>query len=127
MKLTHNFLLAEFESNDGAPTPPQVLTNLQKVANALQTLRMVLNTPIQINSGYRSPAHNARVGGSPNSQHLKGNAADIVALGYMPDFVADTIERLIKEGNMPEGGLGRYDNFTHYDIRGTKARWDNRT
>lgn len=36
-----------------------------------------LGKPIYVNSGYRCPRHNAAVGGVPNSQHMRGEAADI--------------------------------------------------
>ena len=36
-----------------------------------------LGKPIGVNSGYRSPALNAAVGGAAASQHMKGEAADI--------------------------------------------------
>ena len=70
--------------------------------------------------------YNRQIGGVPTSQHLGGKAADIVIEGVTPDEVADAIDFLIECGLMKEGGLGRYDTFTHYDIRGTKARWDYR-
>ena len=35
----------------------------------------------------------------------------------------DTIERLIREGKMEDGGMGRYSTFVHYDVRGSRARW----
>jgi zinc D-Ala-D-Ala carboxypeptidase len=35
------------------------------------------NIPFTINSAYRSPEQNARVGGKPNSSHLRGLAVDI--------------------------------------------------
>ena len=37
-----------------------------------------------------------------------------------------TIEALIELEYIPEGGLGIYNTFVHYDIRGYKARWDKR-
>ena len=43
------------------------------------------------------------------------------------DEVADTIEALMLEDKMENGGLGRYNTFTHFDIRGYAARWDERT
>jgi hypothetical protein len=43
--------------------------------------------------------------------------------GHTPKQVADAIEFLINQGKMREGGLKAYGTFTHYDIRGTKARW----
>jgi uncharacterized protein YcbK (DUF882 family) len=89
-------------------------------------LRDHFASSITVNSGYRSPAHNEAVGGGKESQHLKGKAADIVIAGVSPDDVADTIEQFIIDGKMTQGGIGRYKSFTHYDIRGTKARWDYR-
>jgi len=89
-------------------------------------LREHFQKPITINSGYRSPEHNEKIGGSKKSQHLLGKAADVVIEGVSPDDVADAIEFLIENKMMKQGGLGRYDSFTHYDIRGKKSRWDNR-
>jgi uncharacterized protein YcbK (DUF882 family) len=124
MRLTTNFWKSEFDSKDGSVMPNDVLYNVQKLANQLQTLRDYLNKPIKINSGYRSPKHNKAVGGSKNSQHVLGKASDIVVKGMKPEEVALIIERLISEGNMLQGGIGIYNTFVHYDIRRTKARWD---
>lgn len=126
MKLTENFSKQEFDSKDGAEMPLEVLENIKKVAKNLQALRDAVLKPIKINSGYRSPSHNKKVGGVSNSQHVKGTASDIVISGMSSKQVATTIERLIADGKMSEGGIGIYNTFTHYDIRGTKARWDNR-
>jgi len=123
MKLTHNFSLSEFESKDGATTPEDVLRNLQKVAKQLQILRDYVGLPIKVNSGYRSPEHNEKIGGSKNSQHKLGKAADIVIAGLKPSEVYDLVERLIREDVLNIGGLGKYNSFTHIDIRETKARW----
>ena len=62
-------------------------------------------------------------GAVKNSFHTKGMAADMQIKGMSPSQVANTIEQLINAGKMQQGGLGRYPNFTHYDIRGTKQRW----
>ena len=122
MKLTENFSKSEFDSKDGAAMPLEVLQNIKELANNLQVLRDHLGKSIDINSGYRSPSHNKKIG-VKNSQHLLGNAADIVVEGYKPSEVAKAIVQLIGEGKMKEGGLKAYATFTHYDIRGTKARW----
>ena len=124
MRLTTNFWKSEFDSKDGAEMPNDVLYNIQKLANQLQTLRNYIGKPIKINSGYRSPSHNKSVGGSKNSQHVIGKASDIVVKGIKPDQLALIIERLINEGEMLQGGIGIYNTFLHYDIRKTKARWD---
>ena len=123
MKLTHNFSLSEFESNDGATTPEDVLLNLQKVAKQLQILRDYTGRSITVNSGYRSPEHNKRIGGSKNSQHKLGKAADIVIKGMKPYETYALIENLVDKGVLKIGGLGSYNTFTHIDIRDNKARW----
>lgn len=124
MKLTANFSRSEFECSDGSEMPLEVFNNVIEVAENLEVLRAHFNTPVNINSAYRSPVYNRSVGGAVNSQHLSGKAADVVMDGIPPSEVADAIEFLIDCGLMKEGGLGRYDTFTHYDIRGIKARWD---
>lgn len=43
----------------------------------LDKVRAFLKRPLRVNSGYRTAAHNAKVGGVPNSAHTKGLAADI--------------------------------------------------
>jgi len=127
MKLTVNFNREEFECSDGSEMPLEVFNNIVQLAENLEVVRAHFGAPITINSAYRSPVYNRSVGGAVNSQHLGGKAADVVIDGVTPDEVADAIDFLIEVGLMKEGGLGRYDTFTHYDIRGTKARWDYRT
>ena len=124
MKLSKNFSKSEFECRCGCEMPKEVLNNVQKLANQLQIIRNKVNVPITINSAYRCPKHNSIIGGSKSSQHLQGKASDIVIEGYSNDDVADLIEELIASGDILQGGLGRYNTFTHYDIRKTKARWD---
>ena len=123
MILTKNFNKREFNSKDGAEMPLEVLQNIKELATNLQVLRDELKAPIIINSGYRSPSHNARVGGAKRSQHLLGTASDIVVIGHTPQEVAFVIEELIRAGKMKQGGLKAYNSFTHYDIRGVRARW----
>jgi uncharacterized protein YcbK (DUF882 family) len=123
MKLTKDFNRSEFDCNDGSVMPKEVLLNIQKLANQLQVLRDCLGVTITVNSGYRSPSYNKKIGGVSNSQHVIGKAADITAKGYTPAQVNARIEELIKSGDMLQGGLGSYSTFTHYDIRKTRARW----
>ena len=121
--MTTNFNISEFKSKDGAYIPIELYPNIQKLAENLQVLRTHLELPIRINSGYRSPAHNAKIKGAKNSYHVKGMAADITVSGMEPSEVYDVIEQLISEGKMIQGGLKAYNSFTHYDVRGFKARW----
>ena len=88
MKLSKNFSLHELTKSEAAErrginnTPSlTVIDNLQAlVDNVLQPLRDKLG-PVVITSGYRSPAVNVAVGGSPTSDHCLGMAADIEVLG----------------------------------------------
>ncbi len=124
MNLTTNFSKMEFESRDGAPMPPDVLQNIQELAENLQIVRDYLGEPIHISSGYRSPTHNAAVGGVSDSQHLLGKAADISMKNYTAKNLVVIFERLINNGSIKQGGVGLYNGFVHYDIRGTKSRWN---
>lgn len=123
MKLTKNFDRQEFDCNDGTVIPPSLMENVQELANNLQILRDDIGEPIRVNSGYRHPAYNKKIGGVPSSKHILAMAADITAKSFTPKGLAERVEKLIKAGKMKQGGLGVYPGFIHYDIRGTKARW----
>ena len=65
------------------------------VNNILDPLREEVGK-IRINSGYRTPEHNRRIGGSPTSDHTKGCAADIFPLEKDIDDVFSLIIRKFK-------------------------------
>lgn len=121
--LTANFSLKDFKCRDGTSVPSKYYANVKELARNLQILRDHMKQPIRINSGYRTPSHNKRVGGVPGSQHLVAKAADIHIPGLSPSQVYCTIEALIAAGKMVQGGLGIYRTFVHYDIRGKRSRW----
>lgn len=74
--------------------PPEIIDNLRYlVSTALQPLRNKIGYPIHINSGYRSPLVNQRVGGSATSQHCRGEAADCE---ISPAFLTDPQTRAIR-------------------------------
>lgn len=127
MRLSKNFKMIEFESKDGAEMPLDVSYNIIKLSQQLQYLRDYTDRVIKINSAYRSPEHNKKIGGVKNSQHVLGKAADIAVVGLNSRIVYEIINDLIDKGDMLQGGLGLYNSFVHYDIRKTKARWDNST
>ena len=124
MKLTKNFNLSEFNCNDGTVVPKELIENAKLLALNLQVLRDSIGEPITLNSAYRSPSYNQKVGGSAKSQHVLAKAGDIKATSKFPaKIIYQLIEELITKGEMQEGGLGLYDNFVHYDVRKNKSRW----
>ena len=125
MRLTNNFRLNEFSCNDENKTqvPLDLMSEVRELANNLQIIRNNIEKPIYINSGYRTEEYNTKVGGRDSSYHLRAMAADIRVSGIKPKELYKIIENLIYEGYIKEGGLGLYDTFVHYDIRGFKARW----
>lgn len=123
MQLTKNFQLAEFACKDGTPVPDNLIPAVTELAKNLQVLRDDIGEAVHLNSAYRTPAYNKKIGGVKDSQHTKGTASDITAKSYTPKQLAACIEKLIKEGKMKQGGIGVYPGFVHYDIRGVKARW----
>ena len=85
MKLTANFSLAEMVKSDTAlrlnmdNTPDEEqLNNLRVLCEeVLQPIREHYGMGVKVNSGFRHPDVNAKVGGSKTSDHCKGMAADI--------------------------------------------------
>jgi len=126
---TEHFSLNEFNSNDGTLVPSSIRGNIQLLMEQLEIVRDYIQLEFQqemqviITSGYRSPAHNMNVGGVSNSYHLCGMAADFYVPGLPHSDVQDILNYLMISGEIINGGLGRYDSFTHYDI-GSTRRWN---
>ena len=85
-------------------------------------------SPTTINSGYRSPVYNCTIPNSAtNSVHKTGGAVDIGIRQDKVETLYNLILRLMNENKIPKGGLGKYNSFVHYDIRGTFDTWNKRT
>ena len=99
MNLTENFTLSEMTKSETAlrhdmdNSPPQEITsNLQALAvHVLQPVRNHFARGVKVNSGYRSPDVNAKVGGSRTSDHCRGMAADIEIPGVPNHELAEWI------------------------------------
>jgi len=113
VKLTENFSRSEFCCKCGCGFDD---IN-QTIVDLLQQVRDFFDAPVKITSGCRCPEHNKTVGGSPNSQHLLGTAADFKVRHVPPSVVHEFCEGL------NPGGLGSYPTFTHMDCRHGRARW----
>lgn len=116
--ISKNFKLKEFRCKDGTDT---VLVDEKFVKERLQPIRDHFGVPVNINSAYRTPAYNAKVGGSKTSYHMKGQAFDIVVKGKTPLEVAQYARSL------GINGIIQYNTFVHVDSRPAKywARNDN--
>ena len=85
--------------------PDGVEENLQAlVREVLDPARAAYGKPISVNSGYRCQVHNKTVGGVANSQHMKGEAADISA---------GSIQATREVGKIIEQ-LGKFDQLIYY-------------
>ena len=118
-QLSPHFHAREFRSRDGAEH-----AICSRLIEMLELLRADLGgNPVTITSGYRSPAHNARVGGARNSYHTRGMAADIRVANKTPQEVYDAATRLFPTA----GGIGIYiranGGWVHIDSRPSPARW----
>ena len=90
MRLSQHFTLDELTHSEyavrmGLDNTPSlvIIANLTRLANRIELARSILgNKPVVVSSGYRSISVNSGVGGSPTSQHMTGNAADILVPGF---------------------------------------------
>lgn len=88
------------------------------VDNVLQPLRDAWGRPLLVNSGFRCPELNAKVGGVPTSQHLKGEAADIAPnISYATVNSQVEIARLAKSLGLPFDQMILYPTFVHFSHR----------
>ena len=116
-QLSAHFKVREFACRDGS----DAVLVAPRLVMVLESIRTHFGAAVTINSGYRTPQYNAKVGGVAHSQHCYGTAADISVRGQTPEAVAAYARQL-----MPDwGGVGIYAKkcFTHIDVRETKADW----
>ena len=116
-QLTKDFKVKEFRCKDGSD---KILID-DDLVELLQQIRDAFGKPVTINSAYRSPAHNKKVGGASNSQHVKGTAADIRVENVPPFVVAAWMEQHIKAVGKHACGYYPISLFCHVDVRPTKV------
>mgnify|MGYP005993312115 CR=1 FL=1 len=83
----------------------------------LDDARELAGIPFYINSAYRTEEENKRVGGKPNSSHLKGLAVDIKAKDSRTRFAV--LNALIQTGFTR---IGIADTFIHVDLDKNKSQ-----
>ena len=107
---------AELACKDGTPYPEEWRgTRAVALAAVFEAIRAGCGgLPIRVNSAYRSPAHNRRIGGARHSQHVQGRALDLSP----PDgWSVERFHTHIRDHVPAVRGLGKYLTFVHVDIR----------
>lgn len=154
LPVSPHFVLGQFVS-DRSPGFPKYIVLRERLLLKLEALLERVNQTYAaesfgILSGYRTPARNAAVGGSPQSRHIYGGAAAVVidrdpVDGVMDDIngdgdvtradaellfrITDTLFREPGQQHL-QGGLAVYGPTTwrgpylHVDARGIRARWE---
>jgi zinc D-Ala-D-Ala carboxypeptidase len=103
VNLTKNFTFEEMTKSETAlrfimgnhPGDTELQNLIILCEEVLQPIRNHYNRGVKVNSGYRHPLVNAKVGGSPRSDHCKGMAADIeipgIANADLAQFIMDNL------------------------------------
>ncbi len=128
-RLTANFSLHEMLASQAAvrnnyteqfQPPLDVIESLRQLCqHVLEPLRMSLNKPVIVTSGYRCPRLNAKIGGSKTSQHMQGEAADI----YVPGMSAEELFQYIRARKLPFDQLiQEFDDWVHVSYSSEKKQ-----
>ena len=127
-KLTDHFFLYEAACKDGSSYPRKWIKDRAiPLALDLETIREALGgKPLLINSWYRTPEYNKKVGGELLSFHTQGSAVDLWAKGFSSDSLFKIVLSLIEGKKIKDGGVGLYQWGVHYDHGPGGRRWDKR-
>ena len=113
-ELLHSDTALKHKLWNGAPKEAE--ENLRALVDeVLDPLREAYGKPIRVNSGYRCPRLNNLVGGSPNSQHMRGEAADIQPVSSNESNLDELARILIANGKFDQ--LILYPTFIHVSYR----------
>ena len=123
-----HFTAAEFFYRGGSDAklklntdpPAELWPNMEATAKTLEEARKRYGKSIKITSAYRDAVYNRKIGGVPNSTHVKFNAVDLVT--NSPAALYLVLLNLRRDG-LFKGGLGLYRSFVHLDTRGHNATW----
>lgn len=108
-RLSEHFRVREFACKDGCK---YVLIS-KVLVQILEGLRKRIGEEIYINSGYRTPTHNQKVGGNILSYHQYGMAADIRAKTKTPKELYTILNEMMEGW----GGIELHQTFVHVDTR----------
>ena len=115
---------AKAKGINNKPSVQQMINLVYLAAFVLEPLREAMNEPIKIGSGFRSKELNKAVGGVQNSQHMKGQAADLCIDGDRAkgrkwfEYIRDNLpfDQLIWEKNPKTGSEWVHVSFVYQDF-----------
>ena len=115
---------AKAKGINNKPSVQQMINLVYLAAFVLEPLREAMNEPIKIGSGFRSKELNKAVGGVANSQHMKGQAADLCIDGDRAkgrkwfEYIRDNLpfDQLIWEKNSKTGSEWVHVSFVYQDF-----------
>lgn len=110
------FKWGEVNKNFSRYVPIKFRGNCVKLGKVLDSIREDFDSPININSWYRDPLTNKKVGGKENSWHIQCLAADFVVKGYS----TRQVQKYLLSRNL--GGTGYYPSWNHIDL-GPVRHW----
>lgn len=130
--VTMHFTIEEMYASDTAkrlgidnkPTTQKMINLVYLCAFVLEPLRVAMGEPIRVSSGYRCEKLNKAVGGVYNSQHLKGQAADLCIDGDIEkgrrwfNYIKDHLpfDQLIWEHNPKTGSYWVHVSYVFPDF-----------
>lgn len=116
-------MISEHEITRGQEIPEEYKENLKNLLKAVNILREKYGSPMFVTSGYRSPEHNASIGGAKSSNHCKCSAVDFIDTdGSLKEFCRHNDYEILKEAGlwMESGEVTK--NWLHVQIVKTSQR-----
>lgn len=115
---------AKAKGISNTPNMQQMINIVYLTAYVLEPLRVAMGEPIKIGSGFRCQQLNKAVGGVTNSQHMKGQAADLCIDGHIKKgkkwfaYIRDHLpfDQLIWEKNPKTGNYWVHVSFIYPDF-----------
>jgi len=90
-----------------------------ELLHVLELVRVQFDAPVTITSGCRCEVHNSKIGGSDDSKHKYGRAADFKVAGIAPEKVYEFLDQRFPD----DFGIGLYSSWVHIDSRNERVRW----
>jgi uncharacterized protein YcbK (DUF882 family) len=120
------FKVSELACHDGTPYPEYYQGRLVQLLRMLDKIRAGIGVPVQVVSGYRTPAYNARLAKdstahqvASGSQHIEGRAADLrPTRGVTVQVLYEKVLAMHAAGELDDlGGIGIYpeSDWLHVD------------